>query len=235
MPPARPAWCRPRSARIASRGPAGRFGQQLQADSFAYTLKLPSIQDPYLALIDYPDDDQRTFTIALIERAANPYAPTVGVASGGVYSLSGRMQPHELFFYPREQEPRLLFQNWYPGQRAAAARIRVYRITSAISRPSAGASGPHVRHVARGADAGDGQLRGHAHRRRLAERGPARRSHGPIVELHRRQSLRADDCRVSDEALAQPAFAELRCGDLDSWARHRTRIRYRKTCCGSSC
>ena len=110
-------------------GSRGRFGQQLQADSFAYTLKLPSIQDPYLAEVLYPDDDQRTFTIALIERAANPYAPTVGVASGGVYSLSGQMQPHELFFYPREEQPRLLVQNWYPGQRAAAARIRIYRIT----------------------------------------------------------------------------------------------------------
>jgi hypothetical protein len=110
-------------------GTRGRFGQQLQADSFSYTLKLPSIQDPYLVLVDYPDDDQRTFSIAVIERAASPYAPTAGVASGGVYSLSEQMQPHEIFFYPREPEPRLLFQNWYPGQRAAAARIRVYRIT----------------------------------------------------------------------------------------------------------
>jgi len=120
-------------------GTRGRFGQQLQADSFAYTLKLPSIQDPYLALIDYPDDDQRTFSIALIERAANPYGPTVGVASGGVYSLSGQLQPHELFFYPREQDPRLMFQNWYPGQRAAAARIRIYRISSGFPalRPAA--------------------------------------------------------------------------------------------------
>ena len=106
-------WC---VSRISARG---RFGQQLQADSFAYTLRLPAIQEPYLAEIDYPDDDQRTFSIALIEQAASPYAPTQGVASGGVYSLSGQMQPHELFFYPREKEPRLLFQNWCPGQRAA--------------------------------------------------------------------------------------------------------------------
>jgi sugar lactone lactonase YvrE len=121
-------------------GTRGRFGQQLQADSFAYTLKLPSIQEPYLAEIDYPDDDQRTFSIALIERAANPYAPTQGVASGGVFSLSGQMQPHVLFFYPREEQPRLLFQNWYPGQRAAAARIHVYRITGDVPclRPQAG-------------------------------------------------------------------------------------------------
>ena len=121
-------------------GTRGRFGQQLQADSFAYTLKLPSIQEPYLAEIDYPDDDQRTFSIALIERAASPYAPTQGVASGGVYSLSGQMQLHEVFFYPREEQPRLLFQNWYPGQRAVAARIRVYRITGVLPylRPQAG-------------------------------------------------------------------------------------------------
>ena len=42
-------------------------------------------------------------SIALIEQAASPYARTQGVASGGVYSLSGQMQPHELFFYPRKK------------------------------------------------------------------------------------------------------------------------------------
>ena len=126
-------------------GTRGRFGQQLQADSFAYTLKLPSIQEPYLAEIDYPDDDQRTFSIALIERAANPYAPTQGVASGGVYSLSGQMQPHELFFYPREEQPRLLVSELVSGpagRGGADPRLSHHRRLAAVCdrRPAAAPS-----------------------------------------------------------------------------------------------
>ena len=131
MPRVRPAWFSRRCGAYRESGTRGRFGQQLQADSFAYTLKLPSIQEPYLATIDYPDDDQRTFTIALIERAANPYAPTAGVASGGVYSLSGQMQPHELFFYPA-------------GRTAAAARAEL------VSRPAGGGgANPRLSHHGR--------------------------------------------------------------------------------------
>jgi hypothetical protein len=112
-------------------GDKGVFAVAMDAGSFTYTLDLPAIQEPYVVEVEYPDDDERTFTIGLIERAANlGRAPTVGVASGGIYSLSNQLQPHVLYFFPRQKDPRLIFQNWWPGQRAAAARIRVYRITS---------------------------------------------------------------------------------------------------------
>lgn len=111
-------------------GPKGRVEDLEQADWFAYKLNLPEIQQPYLVEVDYPDDDQRAFLISLVEEAINPYAPTLGVASGGEFSLSRQMQTHQLVFYPRQKDPRLFFQTWYRGQRAAAASIRVYRLTA---------------------------------------------------------------------------------------------------------
>lgn len=109
-------------------GPKGRVEDLENADWFAYKLDLPEVQQPYLVEVDYPDDDQRAFLISLVEEAINPYAPTLGVASGGEFSLSGQMQTHQLVFYPRQKDPRLFFQTWYRGQRAAAAQIRVYRL-----------------------------------------------------------------------------------------------------------
>lgn len=111
-------------------GPKGRVEDLENADWFAYRLDLPEIQQPYLVEVDYPDDDQRAFLISVVEEAINPYAPTLGVASGGEYSLSRQMQTHQLIFYPRQKDPRLFFQTWYRGQRAAAAKIRVYRLTA---------------------------------------------------------------------------------------------------------
>lgn len=111
-------------------GAKGRWEDHENADWFAYTLPLPSVQDLYLAEVDYPDDDQRTFLVSLVEEAINPYAPTLGVTSGGEFTRSGRLQTHQFYFYPRQKNPRLFLQSWYRGQRAAAARIRVYRVTS---------------------------------------------------------------------------------------------------------
>ena len=122
-------------------GTKGRVGYNLQADWFAYTLHVPEAQQPYVAEIDYPDDDERTFIIALAEEALNPRCPTQGLASGGQYSLSQSMQKHEFYFFPRQHDPRLVFQNWYTGQRAAAARIRVYRIASGFPAVRFGADG----------------------------------------------------------------------------------------------
>ena len=111
-------------------GPKGRVEDLENADWFAYKLDLPEIQQPYMVEVNYPDDDQRAFLISLVEEAINPYAPTLGVASGGEFSLSHQMQTHQLVFYPRQKDPRLFFQTWYRGQRAAAATIRVYRLTA---------------------------------------------------------------------------------------------------------
>lgn len=122
-------------------GTKGRIGFKLAADWFAYTLKLPSVQEPYLVEIEYPDDDERVALIALIDRYPNPYAPTLGYASGGVYSLSGETLREDFYFYPREKDTRLLIQNWRTGLKAAMGKVRVYRLSSppaALDVPAAG-------------------------------------------------------------------------------------------------
>jgi hypothetical protein len=110
-------------------GTKGRVEDLDNADWFAYTLHLPSIQDTYEAEVEYPDDDLRTFLISMVDDVPNPYAPTLGVRSGGEFPLTNKMQTQELYFYPRRNDPRLFFQGWYRGQRAAVSRIRIYRIT----------------------------------------------------------------------------------------------------------
>jgi len=111
-------------------GPKGRVEDLENADWFAYRLDLPGVQQPYRVEVEYPVDDKRAFLISLVEEAIDPYAPTLGVASGGEFSLSQQMQTHELVFYPRQKDPRLFFQTWYRGQRAAVGKIRVYRLAT---------------------------------------------------------------------------------------------------------
>jgi hypothetical protein len=111
-------------------GDKGRMEFNSNADWFAYTLKLPSIQEPYLAEIEYPDDDERVTIVSMIDRVPNPYAPTLGYASGGIYSLSNSMLTEQFYFYPREKDPRLLAQTWRMGMRSAVARIRVFKLSS---------------------------------------------------------------------------------------------------------
>ena len=97
------------------------------ASWFAYKLNLPTVQEPYLMEIEYPDDDRRTTPIVLVERYGPP-EPALGYFTGGVYPLSGRMLTQEFYFTPRDKDPRVLFYNWDSGQRAALGKIRIYRI-----------------------------------------------------------------------------------------------------------
>jgi hypothetical protein len=111
-------------------GDKGRRGFNRNADWFAYTIQVPTIDEPYLAQIEYPDDDQRVTLISMIDRVPNPYAPTLGYASGGIYSLSGKMLTQEFYFYPRQNDMRLFIQNWQTGFKAAVGKVRIYRLSS---------------------------------------------------------------------------------------------------------
>lgn len=99
---------------------------------FAYRLKSIEPQRPYLVEIDYPDDALRTFAIALRESAPLAYPVSGGVDSGGEFSRSGRMETHSLLFWPRAKDTRVTLLNAHDGRRAAAVRIRVYRIDAPL-------------------------------------------------------------------------------------------------------
>lgn len=111
-------------------GPRGHMEKDQVADWFAYRLNLPEVQVPYLLEVDYADDDLRNWTYSIAEKEM-PWGRTLthGILSGGIYSLSDKMQTTQMVFYPRTKDPRVHFRNWWPEQPAAVSAIRVYRIT----------------------------------------------------------------------------------------------------------
>lgn len=99
---------------------------------FAYVLKNVAKQQPYMVEIDYPDDAHRTFAISLRDSDPLSYPVTGGVDSGGEFALTQRMQTQTLIFWPRAAEPRIVLLPARNGKTAAAARIRVYRISGPV-------------------------------------------------------------------------------------------------------
>lgn len=122
-------------------GDRGREKGVSAADWFAYTLNLPTIQEPYLLEIEYPDDDERVTPIVLVEQEYGPPEPGLGYFSGGAYPLSNTMQTQQFFFFPRSREPRLLFYNWCTGLRSAVAKIHINRVKSGFPGLRFGADG----------------------------------------------------------------------------------------------
>lgn len=95
---------------------------------FAYKLKVTTTQRPYLIEVDYPDDKERTFAIALRESNPLSYPVASGIDSGGEFSLSNKILTHFVIYWPRAAGTRLVFMTGYTGRPAAAAKIRVYQI-----------------------------------------------------------------------------------------------------------
>jgi len=102
------------------------------ASWFAYTIGTPEVGKPHLLEVDYPDDDYRTFLIVIRESSADDYPVAGGVDSGGCWSLSNTMQTQSILFWPKTANPRVAFAPPHNGRRAAAGRIRVYRVDGQI-------------------------------------------------------------------------------------------------------
>ena len=109
-------------------GETGREKGTHIASWFAYVLDLPTVQEPYLLEIEYPDDDSRTTAIVLVDRFGSPQ-PGQGYFSGGVYTLSEKILVQDFYFTPRDSDTRLMFYNWNTGERAALSKIKIYKIT----------------------------------------------------------------------------------------------------------
>jgi hypothetical protein len=99
---------------------------------FAYRIETPDVGRPHILEVDYPDDDLRTFLIVVRESSPDDYPLAGGVDSGGCWSLSDAMQTQTLLFWPKTKEPRVAFLAAHNGRRAAAAKIRVYRVEGEI-------------------------------------------------------------------------------------------------------
>ena len=99
---------------------------------FAYAFTVPDPQQPYWFEVDYPDDQRRTFCLAVREGTPGAYPTTAGADTGGEYALSNTMQSQGILHWARGTELRLLCITPTTGYRAAAARIRLYRLPDGL-------------------------------------------------------------------------------------------------------
>lgn len=113
------------------RTPAASRSLLREPSWFAYRLNGLQPQQRYRIEIDYPDDALRTFAVAVRENAPPAYPLSTGADTGGSISLSHKMQTLQMTYWPRAAEPRIVFLNMHDGRRAAAARIRVYKVEGA--------------------------------------------------------------------------------------------------------
>lgn len=106
-------------------------------DGFSYAVDIPDIRHTYLLEVAYPDDTFRSIGFWTNDRGRldTPVAPknegvtlTGGVETGGFYPISNAMDTHEAFFYPTGTNLLIAIINLNAGSRAAASRIRVWRI-----------------------------------------------------------------------------------------------------------
>ena len=107
-------------------------------DGFSYQFDLPGADRLYRLRVDYPDDDRRSMGFWLND-GANVSGNYLGVSNGGGvetgdhYPLTGKMRTYEAFFYPRKDKDLIVaILNLVPGMKAAAARIRIDRVDSAL-------------------------------------------------------------------------------------------------------
>jgi hypothetical protein len=100
---------------------------------FAYAIDVPQAQELYLLEVDYPDDDRRTANVFVLE--PHPEMPCQlygGYECGDWYELSHQMQTEQVLFWARGTTVRAAILSKNPGMRAAASRIRVYKIEGGL-------------------------------------------------------------------------------------------------------
>lgn len=116
-------------------------------DGFCYAVDIPDTRHAYLLEVAYPDDTFRSIGFWTNDRGRldTPAAPrsesvtlTGGVETGGYYPISNKMDLHEAFFYPTGTNLTIAVINLNHGSRAAASRIRVWRIDGPLPAASAG-------------------------------------------------------------------------------------------------
>ncbi len=120
---------------LANRQPAS--GQYITwANWFAYTMPATLQKGQlYLMEIDYPDNDDRSFLMEVRQGGVKPYQIRAsGVDTGGYHTPTNTMKTHQIFFWPDNvaDQPRAVVLNYQIGMRAAAAKIRLYRVNGEL-------------------------------------------------------------------------------------------------------
>lgn len=102
--------------------------------AFSYRFDLPDIDHLYRLEVDYPDNTRRTMGFWINDFAGTPGQPTTGgVETGDRYRLSNTMLTHVSYFYPNRAK-NIVFAviSLMRNKRAAAARVRIYRVESPL-------------------------------------------------------------------------------------------------------
>ncbi|NLO72957.1 MAG: hypothetical protein GX100_02460, partial [candidate division WS1 bacterium] len=102
-------------------------------DGFSYAIDIPDTDGPCMLEVDYPDDDRRTMGFWVNDQAdplimRNSAPVTGGVETGDRYRCSQTMQTHQAVFWPNGEHLIVAVMNLNYSMRAAAARIRVYKV-----------------------------------------------------------------------------------------------------------
>ncbi len=106
---------------------------------FSYKVKLPDLEGPYMVEVDFPDDAYRSMMVQIRQGVPEigtvdhfPYSTGIGVDAGGEFALSHEMNTLSFFIWPTGRDWRVTLITPQDGSRAAASRIRIYKVTSPL-------------------------------------------------------------------------------------------------------
>ncbi len=100
-------------------------------DGFSYKAVIPDATNIYQLVVDYPDDAFRSmgfWTMDQVVVNGRGVTLTGGVETGLQYRNTQGMLTHEAFLYPQDTNLVVSAINLNHGSRAAASRIRLYRV-----------------------------------------------------------------------------------------------------------
>lgn len=115
---------------------------------FSYLLENIEPGKPYIIEIEHPDDDWRSVCVSIVDiyeqggagkKMRGYLPPTFGYETGGYLPLSNKMLTEKIMFWPNGSDVNLGLVSSRIGKRAAAARVRVYRVDSEL--PALGIDG----------------------------------------------------------------------------------------------
>ena len=93
---------------------------------FAYKLKPPAMQRPYILEVEYPDNAARTFVVAIRVQDRPPLS--FALETGVIWPLSEKMARREVLFWSSSPDMRVVVMNAHDGSKAAVAKIRLYEV-----------------------------------------------------------------------------------------------------------
>ncbi|MGI6495921.1 MAG: hypothetical protein ACOX5G_07500 [Kiritimatiellia bacterium] len=129
---------------------------------FAYRVKVPAAQVPYLLEVEFPDDARRSVCIrhdwmkegTMEYLAGNHGYQTKSFETGGFFPISGEMKRQGQIIWPLSTEGCVTVINQSAGTRAAVARIRLSRFAG-DQPPAQGVTRPGGRTYAYWSEEGD--------------------------------------------------------------------------------